>query len=35
MARVRIEVMDLCRMLERDPTAEQPPLVIGEPSASE
>jgi DNA-binding transcriptional MerR regulator len=30
MARVRIEVMDLCRLLERDPTAEQPPLVIGD-----
>ncbi len=32
VARVRIEVMDLCRLLERDPTAEQPPLVIGDPS---
>jgi DNA-binding transcriptional MerR regulator len=31
MARVRIEVMDLCRLLERDPTAEQPPLIIGDP----
>ncbi len=31
MARVRIELMDLCRLLDRDPTAEQPPLVIGDP----
>jgi DNA-binding transcriptional MerR regulator len=32
MARVRVELMDLCRLLERDPEAEQLPLVIGDRS---
>lgn len=31
VARVRVELLELCRMLERDPEAAQPPLTIGEP----
>ncbi|HEV7734908.1 MAG TPA: MerR family transcriptional regulator [Candidatus Binatia bacterium] len=31
MARVRLELLDLCRQLERDPSVEPPPLRIGTP----
>jgi DNA-binding transcriptional MerR regulator len=35
VARARVELLELVRMLERDPAAEQPPLVIGEPPSSD
>ncbi len=31
MARVRVELLELCRQLERDPAVEPPPLRIGTP----
>lgn len=33
VARIRVELLELCRMLERDPESKHPPLVIGEPSS--